>query len=115
MAVGVFIRYTGVSVREYDGLMARFGFDASPPIGEILHVAAEASDHLDVFEVWQTAEAAEMFIAERLRPALAELDTGGDVDYRIAPLHNVFAPDIETIERIGAVSLPAHVARSVLT
>jgi hypothetical protein len=114
MAVGVFIHYEGVSLRDYDRLMARFGFDARPPAGEILHVAAEESGHVEVFEVWQTAESAEFFIAERLRPALAELVGDADVEYRIAPLHNVFAPDMEMIERIGAVSLPAHVARSLL-
>jgi hypothetical protein len=115
MAVAVFVRYTGVSLSEYDALMAHFGFDASPPIGEILHVAAEAPGYLDVCEVWQTEEAAETFIEERLRPALRAQGAPADLDVRIAPLHNLFAPDMETIERIGAVSLPAHVASSVLS
>jgi hypothetical protein len=26
----------------------------------------------------------------------------------VAPLHNVYAPEIFTIERMGSVSLPAH-------
>jgi hypothetical protein len=32
----------------------------------------------------------------------------------VLPLRNVFAPDIETIERIGAVSLPARQAGAAL-
>jgi hypothetical protein len=28
------------------------------------------------------------------------------VEYAICPLHNLYAPDLDAIERIGAVSLP---------
>jgi hypothetical protein len=115
MAVAVFIRYAGVGLREYDRLMANFGFDASPPIGEILHIAAEGSGYVDVCEVWQTAEAAETFVEERLRPALAAQGAVAELDVHIAPLHNLFAADMATIERIGAVSLPRHVASAVLS
>jgi hypothetical protein len=114
MAVAVFIRYVGVSLHEYDALMARFAFDASPPIGEIVHIAAEADGGVDVCEVWQTAEAAESFIEQRLAPALVEQGISDELEYRIAPLHNLYAADIATLERIGAVSLPAHVAGAVL-
>ena len=30
------------------------------------------------------------------------------------PLHNLFAVEVETIERMGAVSLPAHYAGAAL-
>lgn len=114
MAVVVFARYEGVSLRDYDVLMANFRLDASPPIGEIVHIAAEGSGYVEVCEVWQTEGAAESFIEERLRPALQDFRPNAEVDYRIAPLHNLYGADMETIERIGAVSLPAHVAGAVL-
>jgi hypothetical protein len=33
---------------------------------------------------------------------------------RIAPLHNLYAPDVEAIQRLGPVSLPAGVAAALL-
>jgi hypothetical protein len=36
------------------------------------------------------------------------------LSYRIEPLHNLFAPDMDMIGRIGATSLPSAVARGAL-
>lgn len=109
MAVAVFLRYPGVTAAQYDRLVAGLELDASPPIGAILHVAAVTANGVNVCEVWQTEAAAEAFLERRLRAALDEARIRCEVEYRIVPLHNMFAPDIETIERIGSVSLPATV------
>jgi hypothetical protein len=113
MAVALSLWYTGVTPRMYDRLMAEFDLDVSPPVGEILHVAAEGSDGMEVVEVWQTREAAESFVRDVLAPRLAALGAGVQLEYMIRPLHNLFAPDLDTIERIGAVSLPGMAAGAV--
>jgi hypothetical protein len=100
--------------RAYDRMVASLELDVSPPIGEIVHVAAEADDGIEVCEVWQTREAAEGFLFDVLQPRLNELGVDQGLEYAIFPLHNLFAPDLDTVERIGAVSLPGVSAGSVI-
>jgi hypothetical protein len=114
MAVAMFMTLTGASPEQYDRLIASLDLDASPAIGQVLHLAAEAPDGLDVCEIWQTREAAEAFVDEHLWPKLAQLGIGAEIQFRVLPLHNLFAPALDTIERIGAVSLPAASAGSIL-
>ena len=57
-------------------------------------------------EIWQTRDAAEAYLRDVLEPALHQLGVGEPLDYAIFPLHNLYVPDLDTVERIGAVSLP---------
>ena len=114
MAVAVFMHFPGLSRESYDRLMSDLGLDASPPAGEILHVAAQGPNGINVCDLWQTKEAAESFVEQRLRPALLARGVDIDLSIDVLPLQNVFAPDMDTIERIGAVSLPAHHASQAL-
>jgi hypothetical protein len=107
MAVAMFMRYPGVTPEQYDLLMQAFHLDADPPAGEMLHLAAEAGeDGLRVADIWRTKEAAEHFVEHRLRPALAELGIPSELEYEILPLHNAYAPDLDGLERMAALSLP---------
>lgn len=114
MAVAVFMHFPGLARGQYDALMADLSLDANPPGGEILHVAAEGPDGINVCDLWQTKESAEAFVERRLRPALAARKIHVDLSIDVLPLRNVFAPDLDTIGRLGAVSLPAHEAGSAL-
>lgn len=115
MAVTLFMQVPGTSLERYDRTIAGLGLDASPPIGEIVHIAAEAPDGgVDVCDVWQTRETAVSFVETRLKPALRDEGVTGEISYRIEPLHNLFAPDIDAVERIGSVSLPGQLARLTL-
>ncbi|HEY7380270.1 MAG TPA: hypothetical protein VH572_03600 [Gaiella sp.] len=108
MAVAVFMHFPGLAQAQYDGLMADLDLDADPAFGEILHVAAEAPDGINVCDLWQTREAADDFVERRLLPALEQRGLTVQVRIDVLPLRNVFAPDLDMIERIGAVSLPGH-------
>jgi hypothetical protein len=108
VAVAVFMHFPGLRREQYDRLMADLRLDANPPLGEILHVAADAPDGINVVDLWQTREAAESFVEQRLRPVLRAAGIQVELSVDVLPLRNVFAPDLETIERIGAVSLPAR-------
>ena len=113
MAVAMFIRLP-MTPSAYDRLIASLEFDVSPPIGEIVHVAAEADDGIEVCEVWQTREAAEGFLFGVLQPKLRDFGVQDPVEHAVFPLHNLYAPDLDTIERIGAVSLPGVSAGSII-
>jgi len=107
MAVAMFMRYPGVTPGQYDQLMQAFHLDVDPPAGEMLHLAAEAGeDGIRVADIWRTKEAAEHFIEQRLRPALVALGIPHGLEYEILPLHNAYAPDLDGLERISALSLP---------
>ena len=112
MAVAMFFRLR-VSARTYDRLLRSLELDVSPPVGEIFHLAAEAEEGLEVCEIWQTREAAEGFLRDVLAPKLRKLGSDDPIEYAVFPLHNLYAPDLDTIERIGAVSLPGMSAGSI--
>src|SRR5262249_24511978 len=113
VAVAMFLRLP-VTPSTYDRLVAGLELDVSPPIGEIVHVAAETSDGIEVCEVWQTREAAEGFLHDVLQPRLRDFGVHDTIEYAIFPLHNLDAPDLDTIERIGAVSLPGLAAGAII-
>jgi len=113
MAVAMFGRLP-LSPRAYDSLLVSLELDISPPGGLILHAAAEGEDGMDICEVWQTHEAAEGFVRGVLEPRLFRLGVDERVAYSVLPLHNLYAPDLDTIERIGAVSVPGLAAGDVI-
>ena len=114
MAVTLIMRIPELDLDHYDRMMAAFGLDANPPAGLVLHVASESVGAVNVLEIWQTAQAAESFVEHRLKEALVAQRVKDPLSYRLEPLHNLYATDLDMIERIGATSLPAGIARSAL-
>ena len=79
----------------------------TPPAGAILHLVGEGEGEILVSEIWRTQQTFLAFHEHRLLPALQMrgcLERGPVVE--IVPLHNLWAVEVETIERMGAVSLP---------
>jgi hypothetical protein len=107
VAVAVLVRLPGVRLAQYDRLIARCGLDEIPAVGQILHLCMETPDDVELVDVWQTRETALAFIEGRLKPAMRLLGIKAEPNVWMFALHNLFAPDIETIERIGSVSTPA--------
>jgi hypothetical protein len=110
MAVAVFARYSNLTPGTYDEIIASLDLDANPPAGAVLHVAGEGQGEIVVCEIWRTEETFRSFFDYRLRPALLVHGVDGEPNISIAPLHNLFAAEMETVERMGAVSLPATYA-----
>ena len=110
MAVAMFMHWPGVTSDQYDAVMARLGLDANPAAGGVLHVAALTDEGLEVCDVWQTEQAFQSFLEQRMLPVISELGIAGEPEIRLVPLHNLYAGDPDMIDRIGAVSLPAAVA-----
>jgi hypothetical protein len=104
MAVAVFARFTGVTPERYDEIVAALHLDIDPPAGAILRLATESPEGVVTCEVWQTAEAFHAFVQQRLRPVLLRRRVREEPSVRIVPLHDLYAPDLETIERIGSAS-----------
>ena len=118
MAVAVSVRFPSLTSAKYDELIAALELDANPPAGLILHVAAEGEGEMVATELWRTEQTFQAFYDYRLRPALLMHAVEGqpttEPTTEIRELHNLFAAEVETIERMGAVSLPATYAGAAL-
>ena len=114
MAVVVVARYPNLTPEKYDEVTSALDLDANPPAGAILHFASESSTEVVVTEIWRTEQTFRAFYDYRLRPALLMHAVEGEPRIEITALHNLFTVDMEMIERMGAVSLPAHFAGAAL-
>ena len=67
------------STTNYDAVSKRLNTEADPPVGAIIHTAGfdEESGVFRIFEVWETREACEKFLQERVMPIVEELVAGG--------------------------------------
>ncbi len=113
MAVMVTVSYPDITSSRYDEIVSSLDLDANPPAGEIFHVAGVSDDGLTVCEIWQTEQTFRAFYDYRLQPALRLHGINVQAELEITQLHNVFAADMGAVERLGAVSLPAHLAGTV--
>ena len=105
MAFAMLTRYAGASIDQFDDAMAACNLDADPPIGQILHAVVQTPEGIETWDVWQTEETADAFVEQRLAPALRDAGIAEDPEIRVYALHNLFAPDMDTLGRIGAFSL----------
>jgi hypothetical protein len=110
MAVAMFMHWAGITSDQYDTVMASLELDANPPAGGVLHLASVTDEGLHVCDVWQTEQAFQGFLEQRLMPIVEQLKLEGKPEITLMPLHNLYAADADMIDRIGAVSLPAAVA-----
>ena len=67
------------STTNYDTVTERLNVDAEPPAGAIVHTAGfdEDAGVFRIFEVWETREACEKFLQERVMPIVEELTAAG--------------------------------------
>lgn len=114
MAVSVVTRFPDLRAETYDQVIASLDLDVNPPAGAILHVAGDGDDGFVVSEIWQTEQTFRAYFDYRLRPALRAHGANADPTVEVAPLRNIWAVEMDTIERLGSVSLPATYSGSVL-
>ncbi len=109
VAVAVFTRFKGMSPERYDEVVAALHLDIDPAAGAVLHLATPSPEGMVTCEVWRTEETYRSFVEHRLRPVLSRYRVREEPAVRIVPLHNLYAPDMDAIERLGAVSTPGPV------
>jgi hypothetical protein len=114
MAVSVVTRFPDLQAATYDEVIASLELDSNPPAGAILHVAGDGDDGFVISEIWQTEQTFRAFHDYRLKPALRMHGVQTDPTVEVAPLRNVWAVEMDTIERLGSVSLPATYSGWVL-
>ena len=88
MSVVVIATTPGMSAPLYDRSQELMGLVGSLPPGCSAHIAGPSPDGWRVVAVWESAEAAREFMAQKLRPVLSELGIAApSVPPVVYPLH----------------------------
>jgi hypothetical protein len=112
MAIVMALEWPDSTLEEYDRVMEALGLDANPPAGGMLHVCGADGGTLRIFDVWESEDAWNAFRDGRLMPALQQtgLLEKGAPEVRVYPLHNVYAPEVDELGRMGASSVAGATA-----
>lgn len=73
MPIMALFRTASVDRSQYDAIISDLDLERNPPEGSISHVAGFDGDGVCVMDVWESREAFERFVAERLQPTFARL------------------------------------------
>ena len=106
MATVMSMEWPGVTQEQYDRVMSNLGLDKNPPTGGIFHVAGFTGGSLRVLDVWESQQAFERFQNDRLTAAVQKAGITTQPKVQFYPVHNIYAPNIEMIKKVGASSLP---------
>ncbi len=95
MAVGIRLKFEGGTQENYDAAHAVMDIEDNPPSGMIVHSAGPIEGGWGVIDFWESREAFDSFVSDRLMPRLQGLgDQGfpGQPDVKEFPVHNLQIP-----------------------
>jgi len=73
MAVGLWVSFADGTREQYDAVNAEIGVDENPPRGLVFHISGPMEGGWNAIDVWESREAFDRFLQERLGPAIAAL------------------------------------------
>lgn len=90
MAVAVEIEIHGVSLERYDETNEQIGRLPGGPAAsqELFHWVAATEDGFRVVDVWESREAFDRYLRERLEPMFAAAGMATPPEIEILPIHN---------------------------
>ncbi|GAA2794797.1 hypothetical protein GCM10010441_20060 [Kitasatospora paracochleata] len=95
MAVVMSMVWAEVTPAQYDTVRHAVGWEELAPAGAQLHAAWFDAGGLHVTDVWDSQQAFETFMADRLAPEIEKAGITGTPEVSFAPLHRRFvAPGI---------------------
>ena len=92
MAVMMQMIWNGIGAEEYEAARKHVNWEGDVPAGAMFHVVAVTDGGVRVTDVWESAEAFDAFVRDRLMPGVKELGIPGEPQVEILPAHAVFAP-----------------------
>ena len=95
MAVVMQMTWDGIGVEEYEATRKHVNWEGDVPPGAMFHVMAVTDRGVSVTDVWESAEAFNDFVQNRLMPGVQELGIPGEPQVEILPAHTIFAPGYE--------------------
>jgi len=97
MAIGMFMRWNGITKEQYDTAraLAPFNHDTAP--GSLFHIAAFDDQGIRVTDVRESEGQWQIYLTKQLAPVFAKLGFPGQPEVEIIPVHSLIAPGYERI------------------
>jgi hypothetical protein len=95
MAIGIRLKFSGGTQENYDAAHTVMDMEANPPEGLIVHSAGPVEGGWGVIDFWESRDAFDRFVGERLMPRLQGLGARGfpnPPDVKEFPVHNLETP-----------------------
>ena len=92
MAVVMFMEWDGVTLEQYEAARKLVNWEGNPAEGGLFHVAAITDTGLRVTDLWESAEAFQSFVGQRLMPGVQQIGMQGQPRVEIYPVHALLAP-----------------------
>jgi hypothetical protein len=97
MAVVMFMEWDEVTAEQYEAARKLVNWEGDAPPGGLFHVAAVTEQGLRVTDLWDSAEAFQAFVDQRLTPGTKELGLPGEPRVEIYPVHALFTPGFRPV------------------
>jgi hypothetical protein len=72
-------------------------WEGTPAAGGLFHVAGFDDRGLRVIDPWESAEAFQAFVADRLMPGVTQVGVRGEPTVEIVPVHALFTPAFKRV------------------
>jgi hypothetical protein len=92
MAVVMLMEWDGVTLEQYEAVRKLVNWEGNPPEGGMFHVAAITDTGLRVTDLWESAEAFQSFVGQRLMPGVQQIGIQDQPRVEIYPVHALFTP-----------------------
>ena len=97
MAVMMQMTWDGIGLEEYEAARKHVNWEGDVPPGAMFHVVAATDSGVRVTDVWESAEAFDAFVRDRLMPGIQELGIPREPQVEILPAHAVFNPGVDRV------------------
>lgn len=88
------MNWPGVSLDQYDEVKALVAWEQEAPVGGICHATAHDGNGLRITDVWESAEAFQNFVNDRLMPGVEKVGIAGEPQVEVYPLHDLYTPGL---------------------
>ena len=98
MAIGMLLTWSGFTKEQYEKVVDILDLAKKPQPGMIFHCAGQASGGWRVFDIWESQEAYDRFMRDRLGPAFKTAGIqGSGPNPEFFPIHNIQVSDVKAL------------------
>ncbi len=97
MAIGMFMDWKGVTAEQYDEVRRSVNWETDTPQGALFHAATFDDEGAHIFDMWESAENFQRFVADRLTPGTQAAGLEGEPNVRIFEIHATFTPAFQPL------------------
>ena len=98
MRIAMLMNWEGVTQEQYDQVRSIVNWESDIPNGAVLHVATHDGNALRVTDVWESGEALNNFVQDRLMPGVAKVGITSQPKIEVYPVHAIFTPAFRPIK-----------------